>query len=188
MPRRLPTHRLRQILRMKMHLGQSHRQTARRLQISPATVSNVVARAQKQALDWDRVNFLKDAELRLQIYPPCQKPDTCRILPAPALIHAALQIPDTTLRSLYAMYADSTPRAYGYTTFCQHYRAWRESRLQSRLPAQFPGGKDGEVSPQAPAMDNRLQRRRDTGGRDLLPQASRPDRCRAQGHEEETAT
>jgi transposase len=117
---------IREILRLKFMLGRSHREVARSLGISAGKVGQTVIRARERGLDWEGVQQLSDEALELRLHGP-KSTGRNRPLPDPAVIHTELRRPGVTLELLHLEYLQEHPHdGYRYTTFCDHYRQWRD--------------------------------------------------------------
>jgi len=154
---RLSMRKIREILRHKWELRRSHREVKRALDVGIATVSDVITRATAAHLDWAAVDALSDEELERRLYPPA--PDGIeRPLPDPAALDIELRKTGVTLRLLHLEYIESNPvGAYGYTQFCDHYRAWKQTqrvtmrqvhRAGDKLFVDYSGKKPSIVDPE----------------------------------------
>src|ERR1043165_9156768 len=114
----------REILRLKWHLGRSHRQIVAALAIGLGTPSEVVGRAKRAGLtSWADIERLPGDELDAKLY-PAPPTATDRPLPDPAYLHLQLRRAHVTMRLLHDEYLQQHPDGYGYTRFLEHYRAW----------------------------------------------------------------
>jgi len=154
---RLSMRKIREILRHKWELRRSHREVKRALGVGIATVSDTITRATAAHLDWTAVDALSDEELERRLYPPA--PDGIeRPLPDPAALDIELRKVGVTLRLLHLEYIESNPvGAYGYTQFCEHYRAWKKTqrvtmrqvhRAGDKLFVDYSGKKPSIVDPE----------------------------------------
>ena len=124
---RLSMRKTREILRLKWELRRSHREIKRALEVGLATVSETVARAIAAQLDWAAVSELGDEELERRLYP--EPVGAARPLPDPAMLDLELRKAGVTLRRLHLEYVARNPvGAYGYTQFCEQYRAWKRTQ------------------------------------------------------------
>ena len=71
---RLSMRQIREILRQKWCLGQSHRAVAESLGIGSGTVGTTVLRARAAGLDWAQVESLTDEVLEARVYGPPTPP------------------------------------------------------------------------------------------------------------------
>ena len=118
----------REILRLKLQQGRSHREIARALAVGVGTPSDVAKRARAAGLaEWDAIATIDDAELDRRLFAQ-QVPSliTPRPKPDPAKIHIELRRPGVTLRLLHEEYAASHPDGYGYTRYVALYNVWAD--------------------------------------------------------------
>src|SRR5262245_12904187 len=116
---RLPMHIIREILRLKLALGRSHREAARSLGVSAGKVGQVASRAQALGLTWSAVERLSDEALEVRLHGP-KVVDKQRPAPDPVWMHAELRRPGVTLELLHLEYLEQHPEdGYRYTAFCE---------------------------------------------------------------------
>ncbi len=126
----MPTNRLsmrnaREILRLRLGVGLSLRETAASCGVGATTVHDVVARAETAGLGWPLPELLDDAGLEARLYPAAQEASG-RAQPDFEAIHKALKQLGVTLELLWQEYREAHPeRGYGYSRFCDLYRTWR---------------------------------------------------------------
>jgi hypothetical protein len=94
---RLSMRQIREILRQKWCLGQSHRAVAESLGIGCATVGTTVLRARAAGLEWTQVERLTDEVLEARVYGPPTPPTHHRVVPDCAYLHAERRKPGVTL-------------------------------------------------------------------------------------------
>ena len=121
---RLSMRKLREILRQKWTLSCSHRAVAASLQVSVGVVTSVLRRATHAGLDWAQVAALPDDRLEARLYGATDPGARGRPLPDCAYLHAERKKPGVTLELLHLEYLERHPDGYGYTRFCDVYRAW----------------------------------------------------------------
>jgi transposase len=119
---RLSMRQIREILRQKWGLGQSHRAVAESLRISNGTVGSTVLRARAAGLDWAQVERLTDEVLEARVYVERRKPGV-------------------TLELLHLEYLEQHPDGYRYTQFCEFYRRWCHRRGRSMRQVHRAGEK-----------------------------------------------
>ncbi len=127
MPRlRLSMRQIREVLRQKWELGFSARRIARSCGLGRATVSNYLRRAEGCGLTWPAVASLDDTQLERRLYPPPPSPRVSRPRPDWGAVHRELKRKGVTLQLLWDEYKAAHPKGYQYSTFCLHYRRWRD--------------------------------------------------------------
>ena len=114
----------REILRLKFETQLSQRAIARAVGVSNATVWDSLARLEASGLAWPLPVGMSDAELETRLYrehgrraPDPREPDW-------ASVHAELRHKHVTLLLLWQEYRERHRDGYGYSYFCQHYRAF----------------------------------------------------------------
>ena len=114
----------REILRLKHETRLSQRAIARAVGVSNATVWDVLARLAAAGLAWPLPAGMGDAELEARLYrehgqraPDPREPDW-------PTVHREMGGKHVTLQLLWREYRASHPDGYGYSYFCQHYRAY----------------------------------------------------------------
>ena len=130
---RMPMRKIREILRLKHACGLSKRQIAASAGVGASTVSDYLKRAERAGLAWPLPTEMSDSALEIKLFPPpTQIPASERALPDWAIIHRELKRPDVTLALLWDEYRGKAPEGYGYSWFCDLYRAW-SSRLKPSM-------------------------------------------------------
>lgn len=124
--KRTSMRKIREILRLKYHLEQKHRQIGKSLSISASSVSRIVNDAKAKGLTWPLPEGLSDAELEVLVYgeksPNAAKPI---ILPDWDKLSKELQKKGVTKSLLWEEYNQQSPdNAYSYSQFCHHFRTW----------------------------------------------------------------
>lgn len=98
---RVPTRKIRDILRLKWVAHRSHREAARSLGVSPGAVASAVGRARAAALAWEAVEALSDDALERTLYGPTPAEiDGARPEPDLSWIHQELRRLGVTLELL----------------------------------------------------------------------------------------
>lgn len=115
-----------EVLRLRYQLSLSFQQIADSLNISIATVSSYIKRAQAAQINWPLPPGMDEAQLqRLMLPPPTGIQPSFRRPDFP-YIHAELKRKGVTLQLLWEEYVQlDPPTAYKHTQFCEHYRRWR---------------------------------------------------------------
>lgn len=134
-------HKLREILRLKLLLGRSHRDVQRSLGVSVGVVSGVWSRAKALKLDWAAVDAMDDDGLATRLYGPRTAKGRTRPLPDAAWIDIERRRPGVTLELLHVEYLEQYPDGYRYTAFCDYYRAWLKKRRRSMRQTHKAGDK-----------------------------------------------
>ncbi len=122
--RRVSMRKTREILRLKFESELSQRASARAVGVSNATVWDALRRFEASGLSWPLPEGLGDAELEARLYRPqgTRAPDPRE--PDWAKVHEELRThKHVTLQLLWQEYRRDHPDGYGYSYFCQHYRA-----------------------------------------------------------------
>lgn len=125
---RLSMRHLREILRHKLVLRRSHRETARSIGVSAGSVAGAISRAKVVGLDWAAIMSLTDDALDERLYGPQGGGRDNRPLPDAIKIHIELRRTGVTLQLLHLEYLASHPDGYRYTKFCEVYREWLQRR------------------------------------------------------------
>lgn len=134
-------HQIREVLRLSLGLGLSHRQVAKSLGVARGVVGDIVARAQAQHLAWPLSGELSDPVLDKLLYPGLRQGRPTLPDPDFAGIHRELQKDkDLTLQLVWQEYKESRPEdGLQYSRFCQRYREWAK-RLDIVLRLRHIGG------------------------------------------------
>jgi len=128
----------REILRLRLGKKLRQREVAQSCNCSPSTVSNVVAQAQLVGLGWPLPDDLDDEALEARMYSQRSSREH-RELPDFKHIHFELRRKGVTLALLWQEYRTVHPDGFGYTTFCNRYRQWREQLDVSMRQSHVPG-------------------------------------------------
>jgi len=115
----------REILRLKHEAGLSHRVIGQSLGIANSTVSDACARLKFAGLTWEEAAALSDAALEDRLYRNPFEPVIDPREPDWARVREELgSHRHVTLQLLWREYRDEHPDGYGYSWFCERYRAW----------------------------------------------------------------
>ena len=118
--------RIREILRLRHEAGLSGRAVARAVGVSNSTVAGLLARAELAGLTWPLPDGTTDTELEERLYRDRYQPVGDPREPDWAQVHEELRRhKHLTLRLVWTEYRRDHPDGYGYSYFCQHYRAWQ---------------------------------------------------------------
>jgi transposase len=122
---RLPMRKIRDMLRLTA-AGMSSRKIAASLSIGATTVIDCLKRARRAGLTWPLPEDLDDVLLELRLFPPQATTKEQRPLPSWAVIQRELKRPGVTLELLWQDYRGEHPDGYGYSRFCDLFRAWQK--------------------------------------------------------------
>ena len=124
---RLSMRKIREVLRLRLDQGLPQRAVAQSLGLSQGAVHGYVARARRAGLSWPLPEGLDDSQLDALLYPPPPAVATDQ-LPVPdwAEVHRELRRPNMTLALLWRRTrgGPSARDGFGYSWFCDLYRAW----------------------------------------------------------------
>ena len=136
---RLPMRRIRDVLRLSA-AGMSKRQIAASLGVSATAARESIRRARGAGLTWPLPDELSDEELERRLY-PSPRPAGQKRRPQPdwAAIHRELRRPGVTLQLLWEEHRAVHADGYGYSRFCELYRAW-EARLSPTMRQNHVAG------------------------------------------------
>jgi transposase len=129
---RLPVRKIRDVLRLSA-AGMSKRQIAVSLGVSATAARDCILRARRAGLGWPLPEGLTDETLEDRLYPPAMVASKER-RPRPdwATVHRELRRPGVTLQLLWEEHRAAHPDGYGYSRYCELYRAW-EGRLSPTM-------------------------------------------------------
>jgi transposase len=110
----------------------SHEAIARSLGISKGAVSKYATLARSQSLDWPAAAALSDAELERRLLGRTRE-DSQAVVPDFGQMHLELRRKGMTLTLLWEEYrpANVGRRVWGYTQFCEHYKAYAKTLRRS---------------------------------------------------------
>ena len=131
---RLSMRRIRQVLQLHFGAQASSRVIAREVGVGRTTVQDYLTRASAAGLGWPLPPDLPDEALEQRLFPaPGNKPGARRH-PEPdwALLVREMKRPGVSLLILWEEYAAVHPQGYGYSRFCELYRAF-ERRLSPTM-------------------------------------------------------
>lgn len=117
--------KIRDVLRLHAR-GLSKRRIADSLTIGRTAVGDYINRARRAGLGWPLPDDVSETELERRLFPPPRvvSPDR-RALPDWPVVHRDLRRPGVTLSLLWEEYRAVHPQGYGYSRFCELYRAWK---------------------------------------------------------------
>jgi transposase len=122
---RIAMRKIREVLRLTFGEGLSRRQVSAGAGVPVTTVSDYIGRATAGGVGWPLPEGLDDEGLEALLYPPA--PPACDARPVPdwGQVHKELRRKNVTLQLLWLEYRQAHPDGYGYSQFCNLYRAWR---------------------------------------------------------------
>src|SRR5665647_2796631 len=123
--RRLSMRRIREILRLKFEAGLSQRAIARAIGVSNSTVSEAFSRLGEAGLSWPLPEGIGDVELEARLYRARGRAVADPREPDWAGVQKKLSGKYVTLRLAWEEYGAVHPGGYGYSWFCERYRAWQ---------------------------------------------------------------
>jgi transposase len=123
-----------EILRLKHECGAIERTIAQSLGIARSTVAVTLDRLAATALGWPLPATLSDRVLEAMLYagPGTQRGSRRKAEPDWTHVHYELRRPGVTLMLLWEEHRQREPGGYGYSRWCELYRAW-EGRLSPTM-------------------------------------------------------
>ena len=115
--------KIREVLRLR-ESGLTVAEIARSLGIAAGTAWTYATRLNAAGLTWPLPPELDDAALERLVYPPPPHSRVRRPEPDWPAIHRELKRPRVMLLLVWEEYRAAHPDGYGYSRFCQLYRAW----------------------------------------------------------------
>jgi transposase len=116
--------KVRDVLRLSA-AGLSKRKIAASLGMSATAARDCIWRARRAGLAWPLPADLTDEELECRLYPlPTVAARDRRPQPEWAAVHRELRRPGVTLQLLWEEHRAVHPDGYGYSRYCELYRAW----------------------------------------------------------------
>jgi transposase len=125
---RLSMRKIREILRLKLGLGRSHREVAKSLSVGLGSISEVVSRAKAAGLTLEDVEGLTEEELEARVYGVRRLPRSRRPPPDLVWVDTELRKKGVTLQLLHVEYLEAHPDGHRYSRFCQLYREWKKKQ------------------------------------------------------------
>jgi len=117
--------KIKEILRLKYEAKLSNRKIARALKISHSVVNEYIKEFNQTGKEYKETLLLTDKEI-LSLFKSTRTTTSKYPLPDFAKIHKELRSPIVTLILLHEEYNDNCPNneGYGFTWFCNHYKAY----------------------------------------------------------------
>ena len=131
---RLPMRKIRDVLRLSA-AGMSSRKIAASLVVGATTVVDCLQRARAAGVSWPLLDDLSDEVLEARLFPASTtlaEIKARRPQPHWPTIHRELRRPGVTLALVWEEHRGAHPDGYGYSRFCELYRAW-EGRLSPTM-------------------------------------------------------
>ena len=131
---RLPMRKIRDMLRLTA-AGMSSRKIAASLSIGGTTVVDCLRRARAVGVGWPLPEDLSDAALEARLFPASMALAVIKSRRTQAdwpAIHRELKRPGVTLQLVWEEHRAAHPEGYGYSRFCELFRAW-EGRLSPTM-------------------------------------------------------
>src|SRR6516225_6490565 len=138
---RVSMRRIREILRLKYEAGATERAIARSIGVARSTVALTLERVAAVRLGWPLPVTLTDRVLEAKLYASAGRPQGSRGKTEPdwTHVHRELRRPGVTRMLLWEEYRQAEPDGYGYSRWCELYRAW-EGRLSPTMRQVHPAG------------------------------------------------
>jgi transposase len=139
---RIAMRKIKEVLRLKLLCGLSHREIERALGVSLGAISHYARLAEEARLGWAEVEPMDEASIEARLMPRAA-PVGRRVLPEFAVIHQELKRKGVTLMLLWEEYVAAYPgqRTYRYTQFCQRYVDWGATLKRSMRQVHRAGEK-----------------------------------------------
>jgi transposase len=140
--------KIRDVLRLNLGEGLSRRTVGAAVGLPYTTVADYLVRARAAGLGWPLPAGMDDAALEARLFPAPPRAVVARPPPDFGAVHAELRRKGVTLELLWVEYRERHPDGYGYSRFCDLYRAWQrrvdvvmrqEHRAGEKLFVDFPG-------------------------------------------------
>src|SRR5271165_3026451 len=122
---RMSMRKIREVLRLRLGHGLPQRAIAQSLRLSQGAVSQYLKRAQRAGVEWPLPDGIDDAQLEALLFPPpTDVPADQRPIPDWSAVHREMRRPNVTLALLWDEYRTGATDGFGYSWFCDLYRAW----------------------------------------------------------------
>ncbi len=136
---RLPMRKILDVLRLSA-AGMSKRQIAASLGVGATAAGECIRRARRAGLGWPLPEGLADEALEVRLYPPpTVAAKDRRPQPNWAAVHRELRRPGVTLQLLWEEHRAVHHDGYGYSRYCELFRAW-EARLSPTMRQSHVAG------------------------------------------------
>jgi len=122
---RLSMRQIREVLRLCYGSKLPQRAIAKSLGLSQGAVSGYLSRARAAGIVWPLAEDIDDVQLEALLFPPPSgTPADQRPMPDWGWVHRELRRADVTLALLWEEYRIGAVDGFGYSWFCDLYRAW----------------------------------------------------------------
>lgn len=128
---RLPMRQIKEVLRLKLDCRLTNQQIARNQHLARSSVADYLKRAQEAGLTWPEIQGLTELALEARLFPQAEAAaEAARPLPDCEYIynelrdHRKVNLTRARLWQEYQEAHKEGPRPYGYTQFCEYYKAW----------------------------------------------------------------
>src|SRR6266480_5280433 len=137
---RVSMRRIREILRLKYEAGATERAIARSIGVARSTVALTLERVAAVRLGWPLPVTLTDRVLEATLYASAGRPQGSLGKPEPdwTHVHRELRRPGVTRMLLWEEYRQAEPDGYGYSRWCELYRAWEGPGIGFRTATRSP--------------------------------------------------
>ena len=133
--------KIKEVFRLKYESKLSARKISRALNISHTVVNGYVKRFESLSFTYDELMALSDREIVSKLFDPESKPSKYPI-PDWSKVHQELRNKIVTLELLHEEYRKDYPDGhYGYTWFCNHYKAYAKKLSPSMRQIHKAGEK-----------------------------------------------
>jgi transposase len=161
---RAPMRKIREVLRLKHACGLSDRQIALATGLSRSTIKAHLKRADSCGIAWPLPPEIEDGALERRLFPTIEVArDVARPLPEWSEVQRELKRRGVTLQLLWEEYRAHHHDGYGYSRFCDLYRAWLKTVSPTMRQSHAAGEKlfvdwTGDTVPVFDAMSGEERR------------------------------
>ena len=154
MPReQLSMRKIKEVLRLRFEHGLSHRAIATSCGIGITSAREYIVRAKAAGLSWPLSEEMDEGALGTLLFPPPPRPgEVERALPDWPAVHRELRRKGVTLQLLWQEYRAVYPEGYGYSRYCELYRAWAKT-LDVTMRFEHKAGEKLFVDYAGPTME-----------------------------------
>lgn len=145
--------KIKEVLRLRFEHGLSHRAIATSCRIGITTAREYILRAREADLSWPLAEEMDDGALDSLLYPlPSKAGEADRGVPDWPATHRELRKKGVTLQLLWQEYRAVYPEGYGYSRYCERYRAWAKT-LDVTMRFEHKAGEKLFVDYAGPTME-----------------------------------